>query len=105
MVLNAYAEPRRLALALPETRTTFAGASLVPDLAVYRWERIPRTAEGMLADDSFVPPDIMVEIASPGQARSVLARAASGSWSTASSSRCWSTRTPRPCASSARTAA
>jgi hypothetical protein len=101
MVLNAYAEPRRLALALPETRTTFAGASLVPDLAVYRWERIPRTAEGMLADDSFVPP----EIASPGQARSVLARAASGSWSTASSSRCWSTRTPRQCASSARTAA
>lgn len=42
-------------------------ASLVPDLAVYRIDRIPTTPEGLVADDFWLPPDIAVEIASPGQ--------------------------------------
>ena len=33
---NQFAEPRRLALAFSELRATFAGASSVPDVAVYR---------------------------------------------------------------------
>lgn len=66
-IFNEFARPRRLARAFPELRTTFAQASLVPDVAVLRWERIPRLETGEMSDDVFVPPDIAVEIVSPGQ--------------------------------------
>ena len=64
---NNVAVPRKLAIAIPEVRTTFAGASPVPDVAVHRWERAPFDADGDLADRGDVRPDIAVEIASPGQ--------------------------------------
>jgi Uma2 family endonuclease len=65
--VNRAAEPSKLALAFPELRATFAGASVVPDVAVYHWERIPRDADGLLQDDVFEPPDVAIEIISPGQ--------------------------------------
>jgi Uma2 family endonuclease len=43
--------------------------SAVPDLIVYRRERVPRDARGQLIEDSTVPPDVAVEILSPGQSR------------------------------------
>ena len=55
-----------------ETRITFTGVSTVPDFVVYRRERIPRDVHGQLADDTTVPPDIAVEIVSPGQSRTRL---------------------------------
>ncbi len=61
--------PGRIARAFPELRTTYAGASHVPDVAVYRWERIPREPNGEIAEEFFEPPDIAVEIASPRQSR------------------------------------
>jgi Uma2 family endonuclease len=61
--------PRRLARAFTETRVVLAGVSTVPDLVVYRWERIPRDADGQIAEDFTTPPDIAVEILSPGQSR------------------------------------
>ena len=67
--INNAAVPRRLARAFTETRVTFAGESTVPDLVVYLWERIPRDANGQVLDDFTVPPDIAVEILSPGQSR------------------------------------
>jgi Uma2 family endonuclease len=60
-------EPTRLARVFPELRTTYSGASRVPDVAVYRWERVPRDAAGRLAEDAFTPPDLAIEILSPGQ--------------------------------------
>lgn len=65
--VNLYAEPRKLAIAVPEVRTTFAGASPVPDVSVFSWDRIPRDAHGELPDDVTIPPDIAVEVISPGQ--------------------------------------
>jgi Uma2 family endonuclease len=65
--VNEYAELRKLALALPELQATYGGASTVPDISVYRWERIPRSASGEIADDFFEPPDIAIEIVSPTQ--------------------------------------
>ena len=53
--------------AFPEARTTFGGRSLVPDVSIYRWERIPTTPDGEIADDFLEPPDIAVEVISPGQ--------------------------------------
>jgi Uma2 family endonuclease len=73
-LINGFARRRRLALAFPELRTVFGGAAYVPDVAVYRWERIPRTAEGELLDDFTEPPDIVIEIISPGQTVTSLVR-------------------------------
>src|SRR5438105_13738600 len=49
--VNDFARPRHLALAFPELRTVFAGAAYVPDVVVYRWERIPQKADGKVAND------------------------------------------------------
>lgn len=72
--VNQYARSRKLARAFPELRTSFAGVSRVPDVAVYRWDRIPRDANGRVANDFVEPPDIAVEIASPGQGSNALVR-------------------------------
>jgi Uma2 family endonuclease len=42
---------------LPQLRVTFAGQSPVPDLAVFRRERLPVDERGEREDDVFVPPD------------------------------------------------
>ena len=65
--VNRVAAPGRIAYAFPELRTTFAGASLVPDVAVYLWGRIPLDAAGELVEDALEPPDIAFEVLSPDQ--------------------------------------
>ncbi len=72
-LINLFAVPRRLARATPETRTTFASASVVPDVVVFTWDRIPADEHGEAADDVDIPPDIAIEIASPGQSMRGLA--------------------------------
>lgn len=67
--INSAARPRKLAYAFPELRTTHGGASLVPDVAVYTWERIPRQRSARGTIDVTTPPDIAVEIASLRQGR------------------------------------
>jgi Uma2 family endonuclease len=67
-------QPDKVAKAFTELRATFGGASLVPDVAVYRWERIPRDSAGRVADDFREPPDIAVEIVSPKQSVNGLVR-------------------------------
>ncbi len=64
-LFNRSLRPRKLALAITELRTTFAGASRVPDVAVYRWERIPRRVNGKVDYDFLTPPDVAIEIISP----------------------------------------
>ena len=66
-LLYESAGPSRPIRLFTETRATYAGASLVPDLSLFRRERVPRDPDGSLADDSFIPPDVAVEIVSPGQ--------------------------------------
>ena len=73
-LFNRFARPAKLALAFPELRTTFGGASRVPDVSVYRWERIPLTPDGEVADDFMEPPDIAIEIVSPRQSVTALVR-------------------------------
>jgi Uma2 family endonuclease len=63
-----------VAEALPELRTTFGGASYVPDVAVYLSDRIPRDAAGDIANDFLEPPDIAFEVVSPEQRVSSLLR-------------------------------
>jgi len=66
-LFNDYGWPRRLARAFPELRATYGGGSPVPDVAVYRWDRVPLTPDGKVANIFREPPDIAVEIVSPEQ--------------------------------------
>jgi Uma2 family endonuclease len=62
-----YALPRKLGRPYPELRCTFGGESFVPDLCVFAPGRIPKDERGRLVDDIFFPPDLAIEILSPGQ--------------------------------------
>jgi Uma2 family endonuclease len=53
--------------ALPELRCTFAGRSIVPDIAVIAWDRIPVNEVGEPEDDFREAPDWSIEILSPDQ--------------------------------------
>jgi Uma2 family endonuclease len=62
---------RQLVRIFTETRVILTGVSTVPDL-VYRRERVPRDPRGEVAEYFTTPPDVAVEIVSPGQSRSRL---------------------------------
>ncbi len=59
--------PRGLDLPYIELRCTFGGESIVPDLAIFARGGILRDANGRLVDDVLIPPDLAIEILSPGQ--------------------------------------
>lgn len=66
-VINQITEPKKIAYAFSELRCTFGGASIVPDVAVFRWDRIPKTTSGRIANRFEIPPDWAIEILSPDQ--------------------------------------
>jgi Uma2 family endonuclease len=66
-MIHQHAWPRKLAVAFTEIREASGRDSLVPDIGVYRWERVPRTPAGRLTNARPAPPDIAIEIISPGQ--------------------------------------
>ncbi len=65
--INAVTEANQIALALPELRCTFGGRSIVPDVAVFQWERLPMNAEGEIENVFSDAPDWVIEILSPDQ--------------------------------------
>jgi Uma2 family endonuclease len=65
--LNSIIEPPRLGCAFTELRCTFGGRSLVPDVSVFRWERIPLDDNGSLQNVFEIAPDWTIEILSPDQ--------------------------------------
>ncbi len=71
-LINQFAQPRRLALAFPELRTSFGGRSVVPDVSVYRWDRIPTDSDNNVANEFSEPPDLAIEIVSPDQSVNAL---------------------------------
>jgi Uma2 family endonuclease len=73
-LVNAHGKEPKLALAFSELRVTFDGLSRVPDVSIYRWERIPRDPDGEVANEFRVPPDVAIEIVSPGQRPNALVR-------------------------------
>lgn len=66
-VINEITKTPKIAYAFPELRCTFGGESIVPDVAVFRWERIPRLASGRIANRFEIHPDWAIEILSPDQ--------------------------------------
>jgi Uma2 family endonuclease len=72
--INGFGRPRHIARAFPELRSTFAGASPVPDVVVLRWDHISYDEKGFLVDDLYQAPDIAIEIISPDQSANALIR-------------------------------
>jgi Uma2 family endonuclease len=99
-LVNDVTVPNKIARALPELRATYGQLSRVPDIAVYLWDRIPRDAKGRIADDFFDPPDLAIEIVSPGQVSMPSSVDASHSLTRTLRLRSSSIQTPRPSASS-----
>ncbi len=66
--INDAAEADEIAAAFPELRCTFGERSIVPDIAVLRWSKIPFSPAGALEPGAIpYPPDWTIEILSPGQ--------------------------------------
>ncbi|MEH1974294.1 MAG: Uma2 family endonuclease [Nostoc sp.] len=65
--INQVAKLQKLAYAFPELRCTFEGRSIVPDIAVFEWQRIPLLPNGKITNKFEIPPDWIIEILSPEQ--------------------------------------
>lgn len=65
--INEVTEERRIAYAFPELRCTFGGRSIVPDVAVLRWEQIEFDENGEPVDNVLIAPNWTMEILSPQQ--------------------------------------
>ena len=67
--INEVGFTSKIAYAFPELRCTFAGRSIVPDIAVFRWKQIPFDADGEVANTFEIPPSWTIEILSPEQSQ------------------------------------
>ena len=65
--LDDFCDPRDLGLPFPEPRGTFAGRSIIPDIAFLLDEHIETDDDGEVLDPTLLPPDIHIEIVSPEQ--------------------------------------
>ncbi|MEG4496879.1 Uma2 family endonuclease [Microcoleus sp. F10-C6] len=66
--INVGVKIQKIALAFPELRCTFVGGrSIVPDITVFTWERIPVDENGDVANLFETYPDWTIEILSPSQ--------------------------------------
>jgi len=65
--INRQTKPTKVAYALPELRCTFAGRSIVADIAVIRWQNLPLDQDGEISNQFSHAPDWIIEILSPDQ--------------------------------------
>ncbi|WP_375495727.1 Uma2 family endonuclease [uncultured Nostoc sp.] len=72
--INQALKPGHIARAYSELRCTFGGRSIVPDIAVFTWERIPRDRNGKVSNTFAIAPDWMIEILSPDQSQTKVIR-------------------------------
>jgi Uma2 family endonuclease len=67
--INFVVKSKQIALAFSELRCTFGGRSIVPDISVFLWGRIPRKENGGVANIFSIAPDWTIEILSPDQSQ------------------------------------
>ncbi|MDB9519669.1 Uma2 family endonuclease [Roseofilum reptotaenium CS-1145] len=65
--INQVGSPGKIARAFTELRCTFARRSLVPDISIFAWPRIPLNPQGEIEDLFTLAPDWTIEILSPEQ--------------------------------------
>lgn len=74
LAVNSLLKPQHIARAYSELRCTFGGRSIVPDVAVFTWERIPRDENGKVLNTFTLFPDWTIEILSPDQNQTKVVR-------------------------------
>ena len=67
--INLVLKPKQIARAFSDLRCTFGGRSIVPDISVFLWSRIPRKEDGGVANVFSIAPDWVIEILSPDQSQ------------------------------------
>jgi Uma2 family endonuclease len=67
--INGVVKPKHIARAFPELRCTFGDRSIVPDIVVFIWSRIPRDNKGEVANIFPGAPDWTIAILSPAQSQ------------------------------------
>ena len=72
--INLALKSPRIARAYTELRCTFGDRSIVPDVTVFAWERIPRDEDGKVANVFALAPDWTIEILSPAQSQTKVVR-------------------------------
>jgi Uma2 family endonuclease len=72
--INKSLKPNHIARAYSELSCTFGGRSMVPDLAVFTWERIPRNEDGEVSNTFEIAPDWTIEVLSPDQSQTKVVR-------------------------------
>lgn len=65
--VDRFAMPRKLARSASECRIILNQETYVPDVIVFRWDRIPEDENGQVPEDVYIAPDLALEILSPGQ--------------------------------------
>jgi Uma2 family endonuclease len=72
--VNEALKPTKIGRPYTELRCTFGGRSLVLDISVFRWERIPREPNGRVSNRFELHPDWVIEILSPDQRQTKVIR-------------------------------
>jgi Uma2 family endonuclease len=72
--INQAGKAQKLVYAFTELRCTFAGQSILPDIAVFEWQRIPVNNNGQIANRFEIAPDWIIEILSPEQSANKVMR-------------------------------
>jgi Uma2 family endonuclease len=67
--INGALKPKSIARAFPELRCTFGERSIVPDIAVFGYDRIPTDDNGEISNSFLTAPDWIIEILSPDQSQ------------------------------------
>jgi Uma2 family endonuclease len=65
--INQVGIPKKAVRAFTELRCTFGGRSIIPDITVFSWQRIPLDANGEIENTFEIAPDWAIEILSPEQ--------------------------------------
>ena len=65
--VDRFALPRKLARSASECRIVVNDETYVPDVVVFRWDRIPEDEHGQVPEDVYIAPDLVLEILAPGQ--------------------------------------
>ena len=67
--INSVLRSKKIARAFSELRCTFGGRSIIPDVSVFLWSRIPRKENRQVANVFSISPDWTIEILSPDQSQ------------------------------------
>ncbi|MCC5599459.1 Uma2 family endonuclease [Nostoc favosum] len=67
--INLVVKPQQIARAFCELRCSFGDRSIIPDICVFMWDRIPRKENGGVANVFSIAPDWTIEILSPDQSQ------------------------------------